>query len=92
MNTKRIRAVVHGHVQGVFFRAYTQKEGLRLGLTGWTRNKPEGTVEVLMEGEDSAIDQMIQWLHVGSPMSLVTSVTISEEIPTGETGEFRIKY
>lgn len=92
MNTKRIRAVVHGRVQGVFFRAYTQEKGLNLGLSGWARNKPDGTVEVLMEGEETTVDQMIQWLHLGSPMSQVTHIDIFEEKPSGEKGEFGIKY
>jgi acylphosphatase len=55
---KRIRAVVQGRVQGVFFRAYTQEEAQRLGLVGWVRNRPDGTVEAVAEGEAERIDQL----------------------------------
>ncbi|MCK5226908.1 MAG: acylphosphatase, partial [Desulfobulbaceae bacterium] len=50
MEKKRYHVVVEGRVQGVFFRACTQEEALRLNLTGWVRNRPEGTVEALIEG------------------------------------------
>lgn len=85
-------AVVHGRVQGVFFRAYTQDEAVRLGLKGWVRNRPDGSVETVLEGEDSAVEQLVLWLHKGSPMSLVSGVVVTEENPVGEVGQFSIRY
>lgn len=89
---KRVMAVVQGRVQGVFFRAYTQDEAVRLGLKGWVRNRPDGSVEAVLEGEESAVDRMIEWLRKGSPMSLVSGVMVTEEKPVGETGAFAIRY
>ncbi|OGR04256.1 MAG: acylphosphatase [Deltaproteobacteria bacterium RIFOXYD12_FULL_50_9] len=89
---KRIMAVVHGRVQGVFFRAYTHEEASRLGLKGWVRNRSDGSVEVLLEGESATVDQMIIWLHRGSPLSLVSGVSVTEEQPIGENGTFSIRY
>ena len=89
---KRVRVRIEGRVQGVFFRAYTQEEGERLGLQGWVRNRPDGSVEAAIEGEASQVDQMIQWCHRGSPMSQVTRVEVTEEEPQGESGVFSIRY
>lgn len=92
MSLRRTKAIVEGRVQGVFFRAYTQEEATRLGLTGWTRNMPDGNVEVLMEGEEEQIQQMIDWLYRGSPMSRVTGVITLEEEPLGGMTDFQIRY
>jgi acylphosphatase len=89
---KRVMAVVHGRVQGVFFRAYTQDEAVRLGLKGWVRNRPDGSVEAVLEGDEAVVEQMIAWLHQGSPMSLVSGVSVTEEKPVGEVGQFSIRY
>lgn len=75
--TKRI--IVNGKVQGVFFRAYTRTRANRLGITGWVRNKPDGDVEVVATGTQAKLDLFIKWLHVGSPMSAVKSVSAADE-------------
>ncbi len=92
MAIKRVKAVIKGRVQGVFFRAYTQEEALRLGLTGWVRNLPDGSVEAVMEGETAQVDRMIEWLNTGSPMATVSRVLITEEEPCGEECPFAIRY
>ncbi len=92
MALKRIHAVVEGRVQGVFFRAYTQEEATRLGLSGWVRNKLDGSVETIIEGEEQQVEDMANWLQQGSPHSQVTNIIITEESPTGLTGAFSIKY
>lgn len=89
---KRVMAVVHGRVQGVFFRAYAQEQAVRLGLKGWVRNRSDGSVEAVLEGEDATVDRMIEWLHKGSPLSMVSGVTVTEEKPAEETGPFSIRY
>ncbi|MFC1524165.1 acylphosphatase [Thermodesulfobacteriota bacterium] len=92
MTLKRVRAVVSGRVQGVFFRAFTQKEAERLRLTGWTRNLPDTTVEVLMEGDQEAVNSMLQWLHQGSPMATVDSITTEEQQVLHDRQDFTIRY
>lgn len=73
-----LRCLVAGRVQGVFFRASTREQALRLGLTGYARNLPDGRVEVLAFGP--ALDQLLDWLRVGPPHAQVTAVT-SEFVP-----------
>lgn len=76
MTRQRMHAIVHGRVQGVFFRDYTQRKALELGLGGWVRNLPDGTVETVFEGEDDAIRRMGAWLHQGSPQARVDRVEL----------------
>ena len=66
---------VRGRVQGVFFRASTRNEAQRLGLTGYAKNLPDGSVEVLACGADPALDQLERWLHTGPPAAHVDMVT-----------------
>jgi acylphosphatase len=68
------RFFVSGRVQGVFFRASTRDEALRLGLTGYARNLADGRVEVLACGESAQIDALERWLHVGPPLAHVSAV------------------
>lgn len=72
------RCVVVGRVQGVFFRASTQREARRLGVTGVARNLPDGSVEVIVCGGDRALDSMIEWLHRGPELARVAGVTVTE--------------
>lgn len=89
---KRVRILVSGRVQGVFFRAYTKEEAEKRGIKGWVRNLPDGRVEALFEGEDKAVEEMIQWCHKGSPSAVVTKVEVIEEPFTGEFQDFQIRY
>jgi acylphosphatase len=91
MSRKRVHAVVHGRVQGVFFRDYTRRKARELGVAGWVRNLPQGTVETVVEGEPDKVAAMVDWLHEGSPLSAVSSVDVSEEDPGGEE-DFVIRY
>ena len=90
--TKRVHVIVEGRVQGVFFRAYTRKEAIRLGLAGWVRNRHDGSVEALVEGDKTAVERMLDWFQQGSPHSKVAKVDVTEESPVGETGTFEIHY
>jgi len=69
-----VRFVVSGRVQGVFFRASTREEALRLGLTGHARNLPDGNVEVVACGADAALAQLERWLALGPPLAQVSRV------------------
>jgi acylphosphatase len=92
MNTKRVHIIVEGRVQGVFFRAFTRDEAIRLGLSGWVRNRPNGTVEAVVEGEESVVENMLQWFHQGSPHAIVEKVHLAEEPPLGDFNTFEIHY
>ena len=65
---------IKGRVQGVWFRDSTRREALKLGITGYAKNLPNGDVEVLAVGEVSALDHLCQWLHEGSRMAKVSEV------------------
>lgn len=92
MPLKRVHIIIEGRVQGVFFRDYTRTQARQLGLTGWVRNRPEGTVEAIVEGDASEVDWMINWFNQGSPMSKVTGVQVTEEEPVGENDSFEVHY
>lgn len=92
MESKRIHALVHGRVQGVFFRDYTRREAIHLGLTGWVRNLANGSVETEFEGTLEQVEAMLDWLTIGSPQSRVSSVDHREIATTGENNDFDITY
>ena len=92
MAKKRVVTRVTGLVQGVYFRDYAQKEARTLGLSGWVRNRPDGTVETVLEGEAQKVEQMIAWLHIGSPQAEVKEVQVTEEQPLGDKTAFAIRY
>lgn len=92
MKTRGIHIIVQGMVQGVFFRAATVTEAKRLGLTGWVANRPDGTVEIVAEGEESAVEKLAQWSKRG-PSSARVENTKNEKIePTGNYDSFSIKH
>jgi acylphosphatase len=67
--------IVSGRVQGVFFRASTRTEAVRLRLNGYAKNLGDGSVEVLACGDATALDELQRWLHKGPPVARVESVT-----------------
>jgi acylphosphatase len=81
MDRKTLHAIVHGRVQGVFFRASTQDEALRLGLCGWARNLPDGTVEVLASGPAEGLHELLVWLHQGPGTARVDRVDVEWRAP-----------
>lgn len=92
MTQKTIHVIVEGKVQGVFFRAYTRDEAEMLGLSGWVRNRPDGSVEALISGDARNVDRMLEWLETGSPMSKVSRVIIESGQQPSETKDFLIRY
>ncbi len=82
----RARVVISGKVQGVFFRASAEDEARSRGLAGWVRNRPDGQVEAVFEGEQAAVEAMIAWCRRGPPAARVTGVTVTWEEPRGERG------
>jgi acylphosphatase len=81
-----VRCLVTGRVQGVFFRASTEREAQQLGVTGYARNMPDGSVEVLACGEVSAVEQLKLWLWTGPPAARVRDVNCeSLDVPVPES-------
>jgi acylphosphatase len=87
---KRMHVYISGRVQGVFFRAETQRLAVGFNLTGWVRNIADGRVEACFEGKDENIDKMIEWCHIGPPAARVEEVLTEEEHYTGEFRDFSI--
>lgn len=83
------RIVVHGRVQGVFYRDTCRREANRLGVAGYVRNEPDGTVAAELEGPATAVEAMIVWAAVGPPYATVDRVDVEEIRPRGRQG-FRI--
>ena len=89
---KRVSVKIHGRVQGVFFRANTQQQAQKLGVKGWVKNNKDGTVSAVFEGEDAAVDQIVNWCKQGPKADLVDNVEVSEELFTGAFEKFEIQY
>ncbi len=91
---KKVRAhvIIAGRVQGVFFRHHTQEMACLLNLTGWVKNKRDGCVEAVFEGERENVDQMLQWCHRGPTEAKVTRVDTTWETYTGEFEDFSVRY
>lgn len=85
MTTKAIRVKVEGRVQGVGFRAWTVSQATRLGLDGWVRNCPDGTVEAVISGEAGSVDQMLSLIGLGPEAADVTDIFV--EPAEGELAE-----
>jgi acylphosphatase len=91
-NLVQLHAIVHGLVQGVNFRANTQREAARLNVTGWVKNRPDGTVETIAEGHRPALEQFERYLHRGPSMARVEQVEVSYGNATGKFSGFNIRY
>lgn len=84
-------AVVAGRVQGVGFRWSARDAASRLGLVGWVRNAADGSVEVLAEGNQDALDLFRAWLDKGPPSARVDSVAVRPRAPTGAFRRFQVE-
>ncbi len=82
----RRHVVVHGRVQGVFFRDTTRRMAESRGVAGWVRNTPEGQVEAVFEGGDEAVEAMVAFAHQGPRGATVEHVEVIDEQPEGLTG------
>jgi len=82
---RRVRVIVHGRVQGVFFRDTTRRRAEAQGAAGWVRNRPDGTVEAVFEGDPDAVEAVIAFCREGPRGAGVERVEVSEEEPEGLT-------
>ena len=92
MSKTRAEIIVHGRVQGVFFRQSTVEMARTIGLTGLVRNCPDGTVAAIFEGESDLVKQAIEWCHHGPPAARVSNVEVNWQSYRGEFESFGIKY
>jgi acylphosphatase len=92
MDTLRAEVIVRGFVQGVWFRQSTKDLATRLGVVGWVRNLPDGSVEAVFEGEKKKVEEIVGWCHRGPSGARVTKVEVSWETSVGEFNRFNIRY
>jgi len=86
----RVRVVISGRVQGVWFRDACYQEAVACGVSGWVRNNPDGTVEAAFEGPRPAVGLLADWCRVGPARAVVVDVEEFPEAPIGEQG-FRVR-
>jgi acylphosphatase len=91
---KKIRAhlIIEGRVQGVFFRMETKKTADHAKVSGWVRNKRDGNVEALLEGDEKSVEAVIEWCRKGPPSAYVKKVDICFENYKGEFENFEITF
>ena len=87
----RAHIKVEGRVQGVGFRANTNRMANQLGLKGWVRNLRDGKVEIITEGDPELIERLIQWCHRGPTSAYVSKVSVEKTDAKGEFRGFSIK-
>ena len=89
---RHVTIIVRGVVQGVGFRVYTQQEARRLGLRGYVRNRSDGAVEIVAEGNAPAIDRLIAWVKHGPPAAVVADAEVTDGEPSAEFVDFGIRH
>src|SRR3954447_15178938 len=85
----RRRVLVSGRVQGVWFRDSCRREARRQGVAGWVRNREDGRVEAVFEGDPDAVNTLVNWAQHGPPRARVTGIDVTDEEPAGEAS-FRV--
>ena len=86
MERIRRHVVVHGRVQGVWFRESARRRAEELGVAGWVRNRPDGAVEAELEGAAEDVEVLVGWFGHGPAGARVERVEVEELMPTGERG------
>jgi len=87
-----IRLIISGRVQGVCFRHHTCETALSQGVAGWVRNRTDGTVEALIQGETKAVDQVIAWCRQGPPAARVDDLHIETRPYDPGLSRFEVRY
>jgi len=87
---RRVRAIVTGRVQGVSYRASTAEEARRLGITGWVRNRRDGSVELEAQGPPEVITALLAWCSQGPPSARVAAVAVEELAPGASETTFSV--
>ncbi len=87
---KTIKIQINGRVQGVYFRAATQKQAVKLGVTGFVKNNANGSVGIVASAEPEILDELVSWCHKGPIMAKVTNLEIEELTTTEKFMQFEI--
>lgn len=88
---KRLHLFISGRVQGVFFRQSAKDSAVALSLKGWVRNTVDGSLEIVIEGEEDKLERFISLIHTGPPLAKVHTVHVDQQEATGEFEEFEIR-
>lgn len=88
----RARVIISGRVQGVFFRMNTARAADRFGVFGWVKNRRDGNVEAVFEGDKESVNAILEWCNTGDAPARVTGVDLKWEAYTGEYSRFEITY
>lgn len=91
MSSERVKIKIIGRVQGVFFRQAAKEVADTLGLTGWVRNEPDGSVRIVAEGEEEKLQKFAEWCKTGTEHSMVENVTVTRQEMTGEFVNFETR-
>ena len=89
---RRLEVIVHGRVQGVNFRYFTLRRADELGLVGYVRNRWDGTVEVVAEGEEGKLKRLLEYLRVGPRAAWVREVEVRWSTPGGQFTRFEVRF
>jgi acylphosphatase len=88
---RRVHLAIRGRVQGVNFRWYARSRAQSLGLAGWIRNRPDGTVEAVVQGPRDAVTRFVEWVHHGPSLAEVERVDMRDEESDASLQTFRIR-
>jgi acylphosphatase len=91
-NKVRAHVTIRGRVQGVFFRMETKRAADKIGVYGWVKNRRDGSVEGLVEGDQDRVDTLLEWCKEGPPHAQVSDVKVDWEAYAGEFTAFEISY
>lgn len=89
---RSVKAIVTGRVQGVWFRAHTRDKARELGVAGSVRNLPDGSVEIIAQGEDDRVAALLDWARLGPPMAEVADLEVGEIGLKPDRESFEIRY
>ena len=89
---KRVHIYISGEVQGVFFRDSLKEKADQLKVNGWAKNTSDGKVEAVLEGEEQAVQQLVEWCKEGSSAAKVKNIKIVDEEVEGKLNEFEVNY
>ena len=87
----RVHLVIHGRVQGVYYRATTQGVAEKLSLSGWVRNRTDGTVELVAEGPQDRVQELVDWCSQGPELARVDRIDRFASEPIGLDGGFHVR-
>lgn len=90
-DTARVEAVVHGRVQGVGYRAFAAREAQTVGLLGWVKNEPDGTVRIVAEGPRAVLERYLDAIHVGPSFARVARIDETWTAPQDLHGGFEVR-